>query len=332
MALDQESALAAARRGDESAFGELIAPLRKELESHCYRMVGSLAEAEDLVQETTFKAWRGLPSFEGRSSLRAWLYKIATHACIDTLSRRSPRFSAVETRPPGGPAERLPEPTNAYVDPCPDGFWQSCPAGPEARVAAREAVTLAFLSALEHLTPIQRATLLLRDVLGWSASEVATMLDRSTAAVESALERARATTATRRTWSEAPEVIDGAKHRELLERYLAAWEAADAGALTALLRDDARLTMPPFPLWLAGRQAIHDFLAPILATQGPLRARSIGIAGASGFAGWVKPQGGERFHAHALTSIGTSDGQIAQVDTYLVPALFARFSLPLELV
>jgi RNA polymerase sigma-70 factor (ECF subfamily) len=286
-------------------------------------MMGSIADAEDLVQETSLKAWRSLPTFEGRSSLRHWLYTIATNACLDSLARRKAR--PLEDGDPGAAA------TRDYIDPCPDALWQASTVGPEARMTARESVALSFIAALAHLAPLQRAVLLLRDVLGWSASEVAEQLGRSPSAVESALERARAATATRRASLEMLRPIDDPSQKELLARYLAAWEAGDPTTLTALLREDAHLTMPPHPLRLFGRQAIGAFLAPIFAKQGRVRARLVGVSGGPGIAGWLESPTTGRFHAHALSCLHIEAGQIDEVHTYLLPELFPRFGLPLEM-
>lgn len=304
-------------------FRERIEPYRRELRAHCYRMLGSIADADETVQDALLKAWRGLPEFAERASQRTWLYKIATNACLDSLARRSHRFVASEATPAGALGDALGEPRHDFIDPCPDSFWQDTIAGPEARVSARQSVALAFVAALERLPPVQRAALLLRDVLDWPASEVAELLDRTPAAIESALQRARASMA--REQAAAPA---GDLDRELLQRYLAAWENGDPQSIAALLREDATLSMPPYPLWLRGRQTIASFLAGLVPTFGRIRGELVGISGGVGLAMWVCPPGEKQFSANSLTLLTVQDGAIAASETYLGPALFRVFELP----
>jgi RNA polymerase sigma-70 factor (TIGR02960 family) len=271
----RETTIGRARAGDEQAFRELTDPYRRELQLHCYRILGSLQDAEDLLQETLLAAWRGLDQFEGRSSLRAWLYRIATNRCLNALrdsSRRSPDARRDLPRP-----TRMSEPL--WLEPYPDvlieGVADEAP-GPEARYEAKEAVALAFVSGLQHLPPRQRAVLVLRDVLGFRAAEVADMLDVSEASVNSALQRARATHDARLPTSRdrAP-LPHSASERELLVSFAEAFEDGDIGRVVQLLTDDALLTMPPQPLVYEGHEAIAAFLDDRFATHRDRRVRLV---------------------------------------------------------
>ncbi len=245
--------LAAARRGDREAFASLIEPYRAELLAHCYRILGSLEDAEDGLQETFLRAWRRLETYEGRSSLRAWLYKVATNVCFDLLdARRGSRRLPTSLLPPGDPNRALPpaSPETLWVGPFPDAWIDQAPdVYPEARIELRESITLAFIAALQTLPGRQRAVLLLRDVMGWNAAETAQTLDMSTTAVNSALQRARDTLKHSTKRSDRPSLAALQEPlSSLLGRYVAAWEAADSAALVATLREDVRLTMPPIPV------------------------------------------------------------------------------------
>jgi RNA polymerase sigma-70 factor, ECF subfamily len=248
------SLLAAARAGDEHAFAQLTSPYRRELQVHCYRMLGSLHDAEDLVQETMLRAWRRLGAFERRTSLRRWLYTIATNACLNALERE-PR---VLLFPTGGEADPPPLARVSWLEPYPDSLLPDD--DPQARLDLRESVALAFLAAIQHLPPRQRAMLLLFDVLGWSAAEIAELLETSPAAVNSGLQRARSTLDTR----PAPRPSEHEEH-VLVERFVAAWERVDIEGLVELLREDAVLAMPPEPVWFAGSEAVGEFFASVPA-------------------------------------------------------------------
>src|SRR5262252_4448331 len=257
--------LEAARKRDREAFQRLVEPYRPELRLHCYRMLGTIDDAEDLVQETFLRAWRAVDRFEGRASVRSWLYRIATNACLNALASRArarrvlPEAvgpQAVEM-PRGEPATEIP-----WLEPYPDAALEGVPdtaPGPDARYEMREAVQLAFVAAIQHLSPRQRAVLLLRDVRGWSAAETAGLLDSSATSVNSALLRARATIERR-----FPDGRPGAlppqdeRQRELLDRYVRVWDAADVDGLVALLREDAVIAMPPWPHWYRGHEAIRN--------------------------------------------------------------------------
>jgi RNA polymerase sigma-70 factor (ECF subfamily) len=271
----RETTIARARAGDEAAFRELTDPYRRELQVHCYRILGSVQDAEDLLQETLLAAWRGLDQFEGRSSLRAWLYRIATNRCLNAM-RDSQR------RAPGAQHE-LPQPTRIseplWLEPYPDvlleGVADVAP-GPDARYEAKEAIALAFVAGLQHLPPRQRAVLVLRDVLGFRASEVAEMLDVSEASVNSALQRARATHDARSP--AAPErapLPRSPRERELLGEFAEAFENGDIDRVVSLLTDDALLTMPPQPLEYQGPETIAAFLNDRFASHAGRRVRLV---------------------------------------------------------
>jgi RNA polymerase sigma-70 factor, ECF subfamily len=248
--------LAAARAGDEHAFAQLTSPYRRELQVHCYRMLGSLHDAEDLVQETMLRAWRRLGAFEGRTSLRRWLYAIATNACLNTLERE-PR---VLLFPTGGEDDPPPLARISWLEPYPDSLLPGEAGDPQARLELRESVSLAFLATIQHLPPRQRAMLVLFDALGWSAAEVAELLETSVAAVNSGLQRARATLDSRPALRPTEQ-----EEHVLVERFVEAWERVDIQGLVELLREDAVLAMPPEPVWFSGREAVGEFFSTVPA-------------------------------------------------------------------
>ena len=245
----------------EAEFRELTDPHRRELQVHCYRIVGSAQDAEDLVQETLLAAWRGFDGFEGRSSVRSWLYRIATNRCLNALRERARRPQEVQAMPPAPEPTRRTEPI--WLEPYPDALLDGLPdrsPGPESRYESREAVGLAFITALQTLPPRQRAVLVLRDVLGYRSADVADMLDASEVSVKSALQRARATLAQRLPDRDRAPMPASARERELVGRFADAVESGDVDGVVALLTDDALLTMPPLPIEYQGHDPIGAFL------------------------------------------------------------------------
>ena len=252
----------------EDAYRRLVEPHRAELHAHCYRMLGSVHDADDALQEAMLRAWRSLPRFEGRSSPRSWLYRIATNTCLDAIARRPMRVLPLDYAPPadphGGPGEPVVE--SVWVEPYPDERMgvQDGLAAPEARYELRESVELAFVAALQHLPANQRAVLILREVLGFSAKEVAETLDTSVASVNSALQRARRTVDERlpeRTQQATLRALGEDGLRDVVERYVDAWQRADVDAVVSMLTEDAAFAMPPLATWFRGRDEIAIFLA-----------------------------------------------------------------------
>ncbi len=265
--MTESQLLQAAAAGDERAFAALVEPHRRPLQAHCYRMLGSVHDAEDAVQETMLRAWRSLSSFQGRSSLRSWLYTIATNVCLRAIERRPARVLPIDYGPPADPHEPLGEPLveSTWIEPYPDeklGLAEGV-AGPEARYEQRESVEIAFIAALQHLPARQRAVLILRDVLGFSGVEVAEALQTTPASVYSALQRAHETVDQR-----LPELsqqatlssLDDKQLREIVDRYVQAWERNDIDALAAMLTESATLAMPPVASWFRGRDAVVALL------------------------------------------------------------------------
>jgi RNA polymerase sigma-70 factor (ECF subfamily) len=331
-----------ARRGDHEAFQSLTEPHRRELKVHCYRMLGSLHDAEDLVQETLLRAWRGLNRFEGRASFRSWLYRIATNACLNAIaSRRGARRLLPEAYGPptqSAPDETITPPNTeiAWLEPYPDALLEGIPdtaPGPDARYDLQESVQLAFVAAIQHLPPRQRAVLLLRDVLGWSASEAAELLDGSVASVNSALQRARATLAKRLPSEEDSDSLaePDEGQRALLDRYVRAWERTDLDALVALLREEAVFSMPPWDLWFHGRAAIRGFLHWAWRGRGPGDVRLVPIAAnrQPAFAQYHRDSEKNEWHAHSIWIPSLKDGTIAALNGFISEDLFAAFELPI---
>jgi RNA polymerase sigma-70 factor (ECF subfamily) len=307
-----------ARAGDAAAFERLVAPHRRELRAHCYRMSGSLHDAEDLLQDTLVKAWKGLPTFQGRASVRTWLYTVATNACLDLGERR--RVMPTELGGPSRPGTELaPSLETPWLEPCPAEWIEPDDRSPEARYSRRQSVTLAFLTALQRLPAKQRAVLLLRDVLGWQANECGELLDLSVAAVNSALQRARDTLGAGPF--EAPGEPDE-QTRSLLQRYLQAWERADLTSLVQVLREDAVLSMPPLPGWFRGAHDIAAAIGGMVLPPGSAgRFRLVPIS-ANAQAGFAMFAGSEPVSVHVLTIEG---GRVARIDAFLDARLVARF-------
>ena len=328
----ERALLVAARAGDEDAYRRLVEPHRRELHAHCYRMLGSVHDADDALQEALLRAWRALARFEGRATTRTWLYRITTNACLTLLARRPRRVLPIDL---GDDPHGAPLAESVWMEPYPDERLPvaDASAAPDARYDQREAVELAFVAALQHLPPNQRATLILREVLGFSAREVAAALDTTVASVNSALQRARRAVEERlpeRTQQETLRAIGDERLRDLVDRYVDAWERADVDAVVAMLAQDATFSMPPNAMWLRGRVAIADFLP-----RGPLsrQRRFVPIPGANGqvaFATYIWEPGLGRFRpnsVHLLTLRGT---EIAEVTAFLDRAVFRWFGLPEE--
>jgi RNA polymerase sigma-70 factor (ECF subfamily) len=328
----------AADLSDREGFQLLAEPYRRELQLHCYRMLGSLADAEDLVQETFLRAWRARGRFEGRTSFRSWLYRIATNACLNALASRrvAARRVLPETQAP--PFDRMPEGAPVtevpWLDPYPDAALEGIPdaaPGPDARYEMRESVQLAFVAAIQHLPPRQRAVLLLRDVLGWSAAEAAHLLDASVPSVNSALQRGRATLV-RRFPDGRPGVQPAPDHRQraLVERYVRAWEREDVDGLVALLREDAVLSMPPWPNWYLGREAIGLFFEWLWGPDARNRYLLVPTAAnrQPALALYDRPEGAHEWREHGMQVLTVRDGAIAAVTVFRAPGLIQAFGLP----
>jgi RNA polymerase sigma-70 factor (ECF subfamily) len=305
---------------------------RSELTGYAYRMLGSPFEAEDAVQDTFVRAWRSHDRFEGRASLRSWLYRIATNVCLDMLSARERRARPMDLGPAREPVEAnlntLPEVT--WIQPAPDSLV--VPDGdPAAVTEARETVRLAFVAALQHLPPRQRAVLILCEVLRWQASEVAELLETTVASVNSALQRARATLeASDLDSTDATPSIDKAD-ADLLARYVAAFEAYDVDALTALIQEDATQSMPPFDLWLSGREDIFTWwYGPGIGCKGSRVIPTVAANGAPAFGQYKPSEMGEGYEPWALQVIELEDGKIRELTFFLdTETLFPLFGLPL---
>jgi RNA polymerase sigma-70 factor (ECF subfamily) len=322
---------------EQSEFEALFERHRGELRVHCYRMLGSFEDSEDLVQETFLRAWRGRGGFSsgGPSSFRAWLYRIATNACLDVLRRRQRRVLPPQVAPAGDPDAPPPPPADLpWLQPFPDRLLESI-ASPEAEpgavVVARETIELAFLAAIQLLPPRQRAVLILRDVVGWSAKETAALLEASLAAVNSALQRARATLGERRAdWPLSSEASDD--ERRLLRRYVDAHERADVDALAELLRDDARLTMPPHPTWYDGRDAILIASAKGFDPSfGELRSLVTGANLQPAAAHYLRAPGESDYRPLAVDVLRVRDGLVAEITSFVYAELFPAFGLPARL-
>jgi RNA polymerase sigma-70 factor, ECF subfamily len=306
---------------------------RKELTGFCYRMLGSIFDAEDAVQETLVRAWRGLDRFEGRAALRSWLYRIATNVCMDMLNGRERRARPMDLGPAREPIESnlntLPEVT--WLEPIPDGVAVPEDGDPADVTEARETIRLAFVAALQHLPPRQRAVLILCEVLRWKAAEVAELLDTSVASVNSALQRARATLdETKATAAGTSPSVEQADE-ELLARYVKAFEQYDMETLTSLIREDAIQSMPPFDLWLSGRDDILTWwVGPGNGCRGSRVIPTVAANGAPAF-GQYKPDGKGGYEPWALQVLELEDGKVVEFTFFLdTQRVFPLFGLPLE--
>lgn len=332
MASDQDSQLASARAGSREAFDALLAPFRRELKAHCYRMSGSLHDADDLLQDTLLRAWRGLASFEGRSSLRTWLYRVATSACLDAADKQKTRALPPWLSPRATAFEGLrPDVETPWLEPAPDALLGGAAPSPEARFSARESVSLAFLAALQRLPARQRAVLLLRDVLGLPAAECAELLETTVASVNSALQRARDTLAAHQaTPPPAPEPADS-ETRSLLARYVRAWEEADVQGLMSLLHEEAVLSMPPYAAWFQGPRDIGAVLGGLVlppGAKGVFRLVPVRANGEAAFGVYARGPAGGPHRAQALHVVRLCGERVGEITAFLEPKHFPGFGLP----
>jgi RNA polymerase sigma-70 factor, ECF subfamily len=333
---NERELLDAARRGDEDAYGRLVGPYRAELHAHCYRMLGSVPDAEDALQEALLRAWRGLPRFEGRSSFRSWLYKIATNACLKAIERRPKRVLPIDYAPAADPHDGPAEPVleSVWLEPYPDERLglEGGLLGPDARYEQREGVELAFIAALQHLPARQRAVLILRDVLGFSARETAEALETTSVSIDSALQRAHKTVKERlpkQSQQTTLRSLGDDELSEVVERYVAAWERSDVDAVVAMLAEDATMTMPPLPTWYGGREAVAVFLRgwPLAGAKRwrliPARAN-----GQLAFGAYVWDEEARAFTPHGVNVLTLHGAQIEEITAFLTPEAFRRFGLP----
>jgi RNA polymerase sigma-70 factor (ECF subfamily) len=327
--------LDAARGGDEQAFSRLVAPHRGELHAHCYRMLGSLHDAEDALQDTLLRAWRGLAGFQAGRPLRPWLYRIATNACLDVMAKRPKRVLPIDYGDPSpihlGPG--APQTEAPWLEPYPDQALDERFAAPDARYEQRESVELAFVAALQHLPATQRAVLILREVLGFSAREVAQSLDTTTASVNSALQRARQTMEDRlpdRSQQATLQSLGDERLRDTVQRYVQAWESRSVDSMVALLVEDATFAMPPHPRWFRGRDAVVAFVAG--AGTGALR-HIVTRANSQPAIGWYYLDDARGAYVPASLEVLTLEGDRVREITAFAAAekFFGPFGLPDQL-
>ncbi|MCW2882704.1 MAG: polymerase subunit sigma-70 [Sphaerisporangium sp.] len=335
--VEETAVVTAARAGDESAFGTLTGSYRRELQVHCYRMLGSFEDAEDLVQETFLRAWRRRETFQGRSTFRAWLYRIATNACLDFLDRHPRRPSPRQEPVLADPGAAPPPPTEvSWLQPYPDRLLEPVArrdAEPDSTVVAKETIELAFLAAIQHLPPRQRAVLILRDVLGWSASETAALLETSVTAVKSALQRARPALKEhlpprRSEWT--PSKDPTREERAVLQRYIDAVEKGDPAILAGVLRDDAWQTMPPQPIWIRGGKAIVEAWTPAMVgpeAWGDWRVLPTWANRQPVAAAYLRKAGDSEYRPAWLGVLRVEDGLVAEITTF-GDQYFPLFGLP----
>ncbi len=305
---------------------------RAELTGYCYRMLASPFEAEDAVQETFLRAWRAFDRFEGRAALRSWLYRIATNVCLDMLGGRERRARPMDLGPAREPvaANLSAQPEATWIEPVPDGLVAAAEGDPAEAAVARETIRLAFVAALQHLPPRQRAVLILREVLRWKATEVAELLDTTVASVNSALQRARATLESSHVDASASTPSLEAADAELLARYVEAFERYDMDALTALIHEDATQSMPPYELWLSGREDIFRWwVGPGAACRGSRVVPTVSANGAPAFGQYKPSPAGDGYEPWALQVLEISDGRIVELTFFLdTERVFSLFGLP----
>ena len=333
---EDAAVVTAVRSGDESEFGAITDRYRRQLHVHCYRMTGSVDDAEDLVQETMLRAWRSRASFEGRSSFRNWLYRIATNACLTALERAPRRVTSPDVMPATNDPRAMPKwaPELPWLQPYPDELLES-PASqevqPEAVAEARETIQLVYLAAIQHLPPRQRAVLILRDALDWSAKETADLLEMTLPSVNSALHRARTTMrdALPRDAQADPRVTSPTdEERALLQRFMDAFERADAAALSSMLREDARLTMPPALMWFEGRDNVMGLYRQLLGPEsfGDFKLVATAANRQPAAAAYLRARGKSDYRLTGLNVLRVVDGAIAEVTAFR-PDLCKAFHL-----
>jgi RNA polymerase sigma-70 factor (ECF subfamily) len=321
------------------AFSQLVASYRAALHAHCYRMLGSVQDAEDALQDTLLSAWRGLPSFEARASLKSWLYRIATNACLKMIQRRPKRVLPVDYGPAADPHDPLEQPLveSIWLDPYPDRGLEleDLNASPDVRYEQRESVELAFVAALQYIPGRQRAVLILRDVLGFSAKEVANTLEMTPAAVDTALQRAHKTVDDRlpaRSQQATLKALGDKRMREMIDCFVNAWERADVDSVVAMLARDVTITMPPTPTWYRGHDAVASFLQTVaLAPDKRWRLLRVNANGQPAFGEYLWNERTRTFVAEAVTVLTMSDDLIVDITSFRRPDLFTRFGLPEQL-
>src|SRR6266487_2624631 len=326
--IDERELIEGARRGENHAFGRLVEPYRPELHAHCYRLLGSVHDADDALQDALLRAWRGLPGFDGRRPLRPWLYKIATNVCLDEIARRPRRWLPADYGPPaelGGDEPQQPVAEPVWVEPYPDerlGIADGY-ASPEARYEQREAVELAFIAALQHLPARQRAVLILRDVLGFSARETANVLETTPVSIDSALQRAHKAVDDRlpsQSQQETLRLLGDDELGQLVGRYVAAWERNDVDAVVSMLAEDARIVMPPLPRWYSGRDRVAAFLRGYpLRAERRWRMVPTSANGQPALATYTWNEQTGAFTPHSVTVLTVRDNQIEEIMAFLNP-------------
>ncbi|TQM03037.1 sigma-70 family RNA polymerase sigma factor [Pseudonocardia kunmingensis] len=336
-AADPADDLVRARAGDDAAFTRLVEPLRRELHAHCYGMLGSAHDADDALQDALLKAWKGLGGFQGRSSLRSWLYSVTTNTCLDAVRRRGTRALPVDLGPSSERtvADAAPRTDVAWLGPYPDGTLGAGPLAPDARYEQREAVELAFVAACQHLPGNQRAALLLFEVLGFSAAEIAEIMRTSRASVNSALQRARAVVAERvpdRTQQQTLRELDDDRLREVVTGFSTALERGDADALVALLTEDVTWSMPPLPQWYRGLGPVTDFAVRVPLTGcGSWRHIETSANGQPAVACYLRGDGSDVHRAWSINVLTLRGARIAEITSFIGQEHFPAFGLPAEL-
>jgi RNA polymerase sigma-70 factor (ECF subfamily) len=331
----ERALIAAARSGDENAYAALVEPHRRELRAHCYRMLGSVHDADDAVQDALLRAWRGLPRFEGRSTTRSWLYKITTNACLNAIARQPKgRVLPMDFGPAADAHDGagMPLVESVWVEPYPDADLPLADTfgAPDARYAQRESVELAFVAALQHLPANQRAVLIMREVLGFSAKESAETLDTTVASINSALQRARKTIDEKlpeRSQQTTLRALGDDAVRALVERYVDAWARNDVAGVVAMLTEDATFSMPPNLSWFRGPEAIGAFL-PTGPMSRPRRFRPLRANGQLGFGTYIWEPDLEHFRPNSIHLIDLRGTQISAMTAFLDRAVFRAFGLP----